>query len=421
MSADKHKFYESLLHNSPAATVFLDTDGRVITCNPAFCTLFEYNAKEVIGTHLDTLVADEEMLAEATEFTKRMFEKQETVSARGWRRSKSGRLIEVDMQGVPVIEREETQGVLFIYNDISALMKAEQKSQNVYSSFSTILDSLEADVYVSDMRNYEILFMNQNMQANFGGNYVGQSCYKVFRRESEPCPHCSNHRLQDENGESTGVYIWEGENPVTKTWYRNYDRAIPWYDGRDVRLEIAFDITDLKKAKAGLEHMATHDALTSLPNRVVFRDRLSHALSIAQRGKTEIAVLFIDLDGFKLINDNFGHSCGDDFLRILAKRMLSVLRQCDTVARISGDEFGVVLERQANPKEARKVAQRLLEVIATPVDFKGGEAAVTASIGIATYPANGKTPDDLISQADEAMYTVKKQNKNGFCMAIDSK
>lgn len=416
MTVDTDGFYKSLLTNSPAATVFLDMDGKVITCNPAFEKLFGYRPEETIGRHIDALVTDTKLLPEATNYTKRIIEGRETVSATGWRRSKDGRLIEVEMKGVPVMEEQRTKGVLVLYNDISDLMEAQRSTQNVFSSFSTILDSLDADVYVSDMETYKILFMNQHMCANFGGNLTGQICHEVFRNEPGPCRHCSNARLIDEQGEATGVIVWEGENPITKTWYRNYDRAMKWYDGRYVRLQIAFDITDLKKAEASLEHVATHDALTGLPNRVVFHDRLSHALSIAKREKNKMAVLFIDLDGFKSVNDNYGHACGDELLRNLATRMSSVIRECDTLARISGDEFGVVLENQANPVRAKKVAKRLLEIISQPVPLAENQTSVTASIGVALYPKDGDTPDELIRLADEAMYVVKRQSKNGFSL-----
>lgn len=416
MRVDTKEFYKSLLVHSPAATVFLDMRGKVITCNPAFEKLFGYRLEEVTGKHIDELVADQKLLPEASAYTKRITEGHETVCAAGWRRSKNGRLIEVEMQGVPVTEGQDGQGVLVLYNDISALIEAQRNAQNVFNSFSTILDSLDADVYVSDMETYKILFMNQHMRAIFGGNLTGQFCHKVFHNEAGPCSHCSNTRLLDEQGVPTGLHVWEGQNPITGNWNRTYDRAIPWDDGRYVHLQVAFDITDLKKAEAELEHLATHDALTGLPNRLMFHDRLSHALSIAKREKNQMAVLFVDLDGFKSVNDSFGHACGDEFLRNMGTRMSSVIREGDTLARISGDEFGVVLEKQTIPGEAERVAHRLLEVISAPVPLAAGEASVTASIGVALFPADGETADELIRLADEAMYVVKRKSKNGVCL-----
>jgi diguanylate cyclase (GGDEF)-like protein len=284
----------------------------------------------------------------------------------------------------------------------------------VYSSFSTILDSVDAHVYVADMETYEILFMNRHMRMSFGGDLTARKCYEVFRKEPGPCGHCSNARLIGKDGKPADVYSWEGQNPITGRWYRNFDRVIPWDDGRYVRLQIAFDITDLKTAEAQLEHAATHDPLTGLPNRVVFDDRFRHALSVARRSGSCVVVLFVDLDGFKNINDRMGHKCGDQLLVAVAREMKSALRDCDTVARMSGDEFGVILEDLREVPAAENVARRLLQSITKPHRLDRGEVTVTASIGAAVYPQDGRSPEDLLHLSDATMYAVKKEGKNGY-------
>jgi PAS domain S-box-containing protein len=131
-----------------------------------------------------------------------------------------------------------------LYSKLAKELRALKES---HETFLTVLDSIDATIYVADMDTYEIIFMNKHMQDSFGGNLEGELCWKVFRGESEPCIHCTNDQLLDAAGNPTGVCVWESENPVTEKWYINYDRAIKWVDGRYVRLQIATDITKLKK------------------------------------------------------------------------------------------------------------------------------------------------------------------------------
>ena len=139
------------------------------------------------------------------------------------------------------------QDVLFaISRDITERRQAEEELKESYETLVTVLESIDADVYVADMEAYEILYMNKHMQGSFEGNLVGKICHEVLRGSSDPCTHCTNDRLLDSEGNPTGVFVWEGQNPITGTWYVNYDRAIRWIDGRFVRLQVATDISELK-------------------------------------------------------------------------------------------------------------------------------------------------------------------------------
>ena len=122
-----------------------------------------------------------------------------------------------------------------------------------------VLNSIDADVYVADMETYEIIFMNEHMIENFSADYVGEICWKVFRNDGAPCSHCTNDKLLDSNGKPTGVIEWECQNPITKKWYTNFDRAIQWKDDRYFRLQVATNITERKKAEQSLRE--TNDLL----------------------------------------------------------------------------------------------------------------------------------------------------------------
>jgi diguanylate cyclase (GGDEF)-like protein/PAS domain S-box-containing protein len=174
------------------------------------------------------------------------------------------------------------------------------------------------------------------------------------------------------------------------------------------------DITSIKKSQSQLEHLAHHDSLTNLPNRLLFEDRLQHAISQSKRQGHQLAVLFLDLDHFKNINDTLGHAVGDELLKEVAARLQSMLRDGDTAARLGGDEFTVLVESIEDPSQAAVVAAKIQEDFKTPYKIAGRELHVTTSIGISIYPEDGLTVADLTKNADAAMYQAKEQGRNNY-------
>jgi diguanylate cyclase (GGDEF)-like protein len=154
---------------------------------------------------------------------------------------------------------------------------------------------------------------------------------------------------------------------------------------------VAMDITDRKLAEQRIAHMAHHDALTGLPNRVLLRDRIQQAIAQAHRNVTQLAVLFIDLDRFKTINDSLGHQLGDRLLQSVASRILVCVREGDTVSRVGGDEFVIVIPAIESSADASTVASKILEVLSSSFHLHGNDLHVSASVGIALYPADGAT------------------------------
>ena len=174
------------------------------------------------------------------------------------------------------------------------------------------------------------------------------------------------------------------------------------------------DITLMKRAQEDLERLAHFDPLTGLPNRALLNERLHHALERIRRNNGELAVMVLDLDGFKTVNDSLGHPAGDRLLQTVAERFLGVLRGEDTVARLGGDEFAVILEDIRHGGDAAEVARKLLDALAAPVDIGGHSALVTASVGIALYPQDGDDTTALLRAADTAMYQSKQGGRNTF-------
>lgn len=173
-------------------------------------------------------------------------------------------------------------------------------------------------------------------------------------------------------------------------------------------------ISDLLALKDELEVMATHDALTGLPNRPLFHDRFAVALAGARRSGAMLAVMSLDLDGFKHVNDTLGHPAGDKLLVEAARRLSATLRQVDTVARFGGDEFVLLLWELDSADDARDIAEKILAALRRPFLLDGQTASVSASIGIALYPGDGADIQELTKSSDQALYQVKAEGKNGY-------
>jgi len=172
------------------------------------------------------------------------------------------------------------------------------------------------------------------------------------------------------------------------------------------------DITELKRLQGQLEHMAHHDALTGLANRVLFRDRLAQALAAAHRRKSPLAVIYLDLDRFKPVNDTLGHETGDALLAAVAGRLRSAIRASDTVARMGGDEFTVLLVDVQERGYASRVAENLARSLEAPFTLGPHTCTIGASLGIALYPEDGTTVDELLSSADTRMYASKPTRRD---------
>jgi diguanylate cyclase (GGDEF)-like protein/PAS domain S-box-containing protein len=213
---------------------------------------------------------------------------------------------------------------------------------------------------------------------------------------------------------------WEGE-----IWNRRKDGEVypQWTNINAVKNErgktthfvsVFRDISVIKQAEHRLQYLATHDALTDLPNRILFQDRLDHSLAQAHRRGGQMAVMFLDLDRFKVINDTLGHPTGDQVLREVAGRLAACMRDSDTVARIGGDEFTVLLENISQAQEVIPVATKLLEAVSQPLRFGGQEFILACSIGISLYPEDGKDASTLLKHADRALYRAKRDGKHNY-------
>jgi diguanylate cyclase (GGDEF)-like protein/PAS domain S-box-containing protein len=234
----------------------------------------------------------------------------------------------------------------------------------------------------------------------------GDLLEKHFKNEL-PYYECEA-RMRHKNGS----WIWVLDRGKVATWAEN---------GKPLIMSGTHqDITDQKLAEEKIKYLATHDPLTDLPTLRLVEDRLAMAMQLAKRHKKKTAVLFIDLDGFKNVNDTLGHDAGDLLLKTLAQHFVTCIRKTDTISRIGGDEFLLVAGELKSVDDAARIAQKVLKLVSRPVEMEGQKISVSASIGISFYPDHGEDIKELIKLADEAMYRVKNSSKNGFAFANES-
>ncbi len=227
-----------------------------------------------------------------------------------------------------------------------------------------------------------------------------------------------NHLIKDQKDTELGILtetILKLEQTLANrnTEIKAYQEKLEWkIKERTAQLEKA--LLEERKAKESLHYLAHHDSLTKLPNRSEFFRILSHSLKSLQRQNNFLAVLFIDLDHFKIINDTLGHAAGDKLLQIVAKRLVQRVRESDTVCRLAGDEFTILLENLSSTHHIEMIAKNILETLTKPITLEHKNVSVSASIGISISPENSKKAEELIKYADTAMYYAKENGKSNY-------
>ncbi len=285
---------------------------------------------------------------------------------------------------------------------------------------STILTSI-GDAVISTDREGRVTFINSVAEALTGrkkedclGRDLGEVLVLVGEKTGRRVP-LSARKVSPKRGrlpDGQGLLLLRGEEklPVEIGAALIRDEK----DQVDGTVLVFRDVTQRKRQEERLAFLAIHDSLTELPNRVLFNDHLALALANAARRKKEIAVLMLDLDRFKKVNDTLGHSVGDRLLKAVAERLPGLLRRSDTIARLGGDEFMVLLPEISNPGSAGRVARRILRAFKQPFDLKDRKIPITASIGIASYPRDGEDVESLTKNADIAMYSAKEGGRNTY-------
>ena len=332
-------------------------------------------------------------------------------------RRKDGTVIWVEIGGAPVIDGDgKVVGSIGVHVDVTERRLAEQALRDSEARYRLMAEN-STDLISRTSMHGVFLYLSDAARRLLGyepADLVGRSAYDIIHVEDrDEVRHLS--KLITDAGPTTFSYRVMRKNGSV-IWFETTSRSVrnPATGRLDEIICVSRDISERKRAEEQIEYQAYHDALTGLPNRRLFRDRLTVALAHARRLKSTLAVMFLDLDRFKYVNDTLGHSLGDEMLKTVAARLATALREEDSIARMGGDEFTVLLPELNSPDHAASVAQKLLEAVGQPMRIEETELFITTSIGIALFPNDGDTAELLLKNADHAMYRAKDAGRNSY-------
>jgi diguanylate cyclase (GGDEF)-like protein/PAS domain S-box-containing protein len=410
-------------HVSEAAFL-LDKDGRFSYVNHSACTSFGYSRDELLAmslgdvTHSLSPVSLPDRLASLKDTGTQRFE---TVYLR-----RDGQRLQVEIVA-DFLVFDDDEYVFAVARDISAIKEAQAEIERQHNLLQAVVDGVSDPIMMIDS-DYNVGLMNRaarHTAPEFALALSQPKCYQVSHHANEPCTgneHPCPLRDVFETGKTHRV---EHEHPVGNHVEKIYQiLANPMLDSEGEVIGVIESYRDvseyrnllekLRENESRLAHIAHHDNLTGLPNRLLFVDRLQQAIIKARRSQSLIALMFLDLDRFKEVNDSYGHQVGDKLLSLASTRLRRHIREEDTAARIGGDEFTIILDSIDKAQDAGTVAEKLLLAFQQPFEIDDKTFFLTTSIGISIYPQDGTDANTLIRNADSAMYNAKEYGRNLF-------
>ena len=405
--------YRTLIEQMREGVVHVDNDGIVRYVNDRYCEMLGYAREELLGTAAAMPVAtseDLEILRSKDQLRQRGIADHYELRFR----RKDGTIIWVDISGAPIFDAAgRVIGTIGVHNDVTDRRRAEAALRESEARYRLMAEN-STDLISRTTFSGVMLYASDAARVLLGydpAELVDRSIFSYI--------HEDDHDLVREATRSVG------RSPKTFAYrVRHRDGSILWFEtttravgsaGEPGELiSVSRDISSRKRVEEQIEHQAYHDALTGLPNRLLFRDRLTVALAQARRTQSILAVMFLDLDRFKNVNDTLGHSLGDELLKAVAARLRSALREGDSIARMGGDEFTVLMTDLGTSDGAATIAQKLIDAISQPMRIEGHDLFITTSIGIAVYPSDGDSAEVLLKNADHAMYRAKEAGRNSY-------
>lgn len=388
-------------------------DGRWLRVPPTLCAWLGYTGDELLQLHEQDVTHPEDV--ELTEAAYQRMRRGEVRSVDLEKRytTRSGRAVwsYVNVSVIPDAEGRPLHFLQFI-RDISEQKRAEEELRLAARVFES---SAEAILILDEHRRIVNVNTAFSEITGYPPEQVTGSSTRILDAGRQSVDFY--HRLWDRVNRAGQ---WQGE-----LWGRRYNgeefpslvniAAVRDERGRAINYVVIFrDITEIKRSQEELERLANFDSLTALPNRNLFHDRLRHGLDRARRNRGKLAVVFVDLDNFKVINDTLGHDAGDALLKRVADRLRRCVRSEDTVARLGGDEFVILLEDVADITHVADTAQRVNDSLFIPMELDGQEVDITGSIGISVFPDDAEEAGTLLKNADTAMYVAKEQGRNTY-------
>ncbi|WAC43663.1 PAS domain S-box protein [Pseudomonas sp. SL4(2022)] len=416
LAASETKF-ASLFQASPDPVALTTLpDGFAMEINSSFSQTFGWQPDEVVGRKMTelNLWAD---LSQRTHLYNKLQRDQSLDNEVADFLDKHGQLITCVVSSRPIMLNEQSC-ILTTFRDISERQKAQAQLQASQEKFALAFHSSPDAITISERDSGRYIEVNEGFTRLTGykpEEVIGQSAInlQVWADLAE------RDRMVDRLKHDGHVYHMEmrGRHRDGRTKLVEVSVEPIELNNTPCLLLTARDISELKDAQAQVQHLAYHDSLTNLPNRALLMDRLTQQIALLKRHQLRGALLFLDLDHFKHINDSLGHPVGDAVLKLVTTRLQSSVRQEDTVARLGGDEFVVLISglegnRSAVVAQVRSMAEKLRRLLAEPMLLDGHQLQVTPSIGIALIPDHGETPSDLLKRADIALYRAKDSGRN---------
>jgi len=404
--------FSRALEQSPVSIVITDTEGRIEYVNPRFSEITGYAASEVIGQNPRLIQSGRTPLATYQAMWGAL------KAGQGWsgeleNRRKNGEYYWESARLMPIVSHTgQVTHYLGVKEDISYRKAAEAKLRLAASVFAHTHEG----IMVTDATG-RIVEVNDAFSALTGygrAEALGATPALLQSGRHDAAFYTAMYRALAENGHWRGEVWNRHKNGEIIVHLMTISRVNDDAGNLSHYVGIFSDITRLKEHQHRLENLAHYDPLTHLPNRTLLADRMRQALAVAQRGDRLLAICYLDLDGFKPVNDSLGHAAGDQLLREIAQRLKECVRGGDTVARLGGDEFVLLLGDLANLDELEPALARVLAAIGRPIAIDRHEASVSGSIGVTLFPLDGSDPDTLLRHADQAMYLAKQAGRNRY-------
>jgi len=419
--ASEQRFASAFRASPMPITISTLEEGRYVDINDRFLELVGRRREDVLG-RVSTEIGVFHDAGDRRHLLARFAEAGSLRDLPARFRTGTGEVREVEISAEK-IEVDGRSCLLSLIRDVTdsrrveaALREATQFSQNTVSVLQSILESTADGLLVVDHDGRIVSYNNRFAQlwgAPLAVMASGDEALLAHAMGQVRHPSAFLARVRELNAQADT----EAFDTIEFADGRVVDRysAPHRLEGRPVGRVWSFrDITERRRAEERIQYQAYHDALTGLPNRLLLRDRLTQAIRHAKRHHLLLAVMFVDVDHFKLINDTLGHAIGDRLLQGLAERFLPCVREDDSVARMGGDEFTFMFGGITKIEDAARMAEKVLRAVTHPFCLEGHDLHVTASVGIAIYPGDGDDPESLLQSADAAMYRAKEQGRNNY-------
>jgi diguanylate cyclase (GGDEF)-like protein/PAS domain S-box-containing protein len=408
----------AVVESSQDAIISHDFDGRILSWNRGARDVFGYRQDEIIGCDYRVLLADFDPTRHDV-LRERILRGERIPPFEVNARHRDGHELPVSLSLAGLrTQQGEIVGVTAVARDISEQRQAQRALRESERQLESILNNAAEGMIVLSARG-SVERMNLFAQRMFACDAedaqhmnLRQLLIELRHEEAVPGEESTLHwvqRLMGGRRELTGRRLDGSLFPLELSL-----SEIALSPGPPKFTAVVRDITERKNWESRIYSLAYSDPLTGLPNRLLLRDRLEHAIAAAQRNRTLVGVLFFDLDYFKAVNDAYGHHIGDHLLREIAERAKACVREIDTVSRLGGDEFVLVLPELREAGDAGAVARKILAALAQPYAIDGRELRITPTVGISIYPHHGTDADSLLRNADSAMYHAKESGKNNF-------